>query len=115
MPSQQDIDRFSLAFHREAVERLRVNPSRLGAALAVVQRWRTQRGEQSSDVYLNRWEQLLSSSGDKLAQVVCSDTHEAATLRSMSPLGFLLSARERQALRRETMPPSLPEVRRATA
>lgn len=110
MPSQQDIDRFSLAFHREAVERLRLNPSRIEAALAVLKRWRRQRGERSSDIYLNRWEQLLTASGDKLAQVICSNTNEAATLRSMSPLGFLLSAQERQALRRVTMVSPLVEV-----
>lgn len=110
MPSQQDIDRFSLAFHREAVERLRVNPSCIEAALAVLKRWQVQRGEQSSDVYLTRWEQLFNGSGGKLAQVVCSDTPEAATLRSMSPLGFLLSAQERQALRRETIASAFTEV-----
>jgi hypothetical protein len=83
MPTQQQIDRFTLAFHQEAIARLRAD-GRL-----VEQARRT----------LERWTELLDSGVDSVERTVCKDDELAATLRNASPLGFVLSPAERDALR----------------
>ncbi len=99
MPHQQEIDRFTLAFHRQAVERLRREPQLVDQALATLERWREQRGATASDAYLAQWRSLLLDGVDRIEREVCADDARAATLRGVSPLGFVLSAAERKALR----------------
>jgi hypothetical protein len=100
MPTQQQIDRFTLAFHRQAVERLRADGSLLEKARETLNRWRHQRGATRSDAYLDQWMTLLDAGVDDVERTVCKDDDTAATLRSASPLGFVLSQAERDAVRR---------------
>ncbi len=99
MPSQREINLFSLAFHRQAVERLRADGDLVERARGTIRRWREQRGPTASDAYFDRWDGLLAQGPEAVERATCADTEEAATLRSVSPLGFVLSPRERSALR----------------
>jgi hypothetical protein len=103
MPSPQQLDAFTLAFHRQAVARMHEQPQLVAQALKTLDRWAEQRGATASDPYLQRWRELLAKGCDELEKQVCQDTSEAATLRNVSPLGFVLSADERQALRKSSM------------
>jgi hypothetical protein len=99
MPTQQQIDRFTLAFHQQAVARLRADGNLLERARQTLERWRQQRGKTRSDAYLDRWTELLDGGVDVVEDEVCKDDEVAATLRNASPLGFVLSPAERDALR----------------
>ena len=103
MPTPTQLDAFTLAFHRQAVTRLCQQPELLEQALQTLARWEVQRGATASDPYLQRWKELLKQGPNAIEVQVCQQTQEAATLRNVSPLGFVLSANERQQLRREAM------------
>jgi len=106
MPSHQQIERFTLAFHRRALERLRGNPALLSEAINVLDRWEAQGMSSTGQPYRDAWRKLLAA-GDLalLEKAVCAPTEAAATLRSTSPLGFLLEPAERLRIRREAMAP----------
>ena len=99
MPSQQQIHAFTQAFHRVAVERLADQPVLVERALQTITRWQDQRGPSASDPYLREWQALLKGEIAALRQCVCADNEHAATLRNVSPLGFVLTPVERLALR----------------
>ena len=99
MPSQQQIDAFTQAFHRTAIQQLAAEPSLVARALQTVQRWQDQRGPSASDPYMQEWKALLGGDLTALQDRVCTDNDAAATLRNASPLGFVLTPAERQALR----------------
>ena len=99
MPSQQQINAFTQAFHLTAIERLAAEPELIERALQTLLRWQHQRGPSASDPYMREWQRLLRSSLGELQNRVCADGDEAATLRNVSPLGFVLTPAERQALR----------------
>ena len=103
MPTQRQIERFTLAFHREALKRLRAEPQLRAQAVAVLDRWEAQGATQHAKVYRDRWRALLSANLAVLEAAVCAETDDAATLRSMSPLGFILAQEERLRLRQEVM------------
>jgi hypothetical protein len=103
MPSQQSIDRFTLAFHRRAVARLREQTALRRQALEVLDRWELQGASVSGRAYRDQWRLLLSGEPDVLEREVCAATDRAATLRSVSPLGFVLSPEERLELRQGAM------------
>ena len=103
MPTQRQIERFTLAFHREALNRLRAEPQLREQAAAVLDRWEAQGVTGHAQVYRDRWRTLLRGSFADLEVAVCADTDDAATLRSMSPLGFVLAQEERLKLRQEAM------------
>lgn len=103
MPSQQQIERFTLAFHEVAVERLRQQPALRQQALQVLNRWESSGASSGGKRYRDTWRNLLAGDIETLAQAVCVDTEQAATLRSMSPLGFLLAEDERLRIRHEVM------------
>ncbi|HSV45827.1 MAG TPA: hypothetical protein VLJ58_08570 [Ramlibacter sp.] len=100
MRTQRDIDSFTLAFHRQAIARLRRDRSLLDRAVATLDRWRAQRGATNSDPYFEEWRTLLEQGVDVLEGSVCTDSDHAAALRNVSPLGFALSPHERAALHR---------------
>ena len=103
MNRQDQINVFSLAAHRLAVERLREQPARVREALGVLQRWREQAGGPShSDAYWDEWDRLLREGVDSVEQAVCLSTDRAATLRSVSPLGRFITVPERNELLRQT-------------
>ena len=105
MPSPQQIERYTLAFHRVAVEHLRRKPELRRQALAVLDRWESGAAALQANSYRNSWRVLLAGEIDLLERAVCVDTERAATLRSMSPLGFVLEEEERLRIRREAMLP----------
>lgn len=103
MPTQQQIERFTLAFHRVALQRLRDEPELRRHALEVLDRWDANSPSPSAQRYRARWRQLLSGDLARLEATVCVDNEEAATLRSVSPLGCMLGEPERLRIRREAM------------
>ena len=103
MPSQQQINAFTLAFHQVAIKRLDEKPALVELALQTLARWQTQRGSSASDPYMREWQALLHADLRQLQTRVCADDDHAATLRNTSPLGFVLTAAERHALRGEIM------------
>jgi hypothetical protein len=103
MPSQQQIERFTLAFHRVAMARLRQDASLKLHALEVLDRWEADGASPSSKAYRDIWRELLQGDQSRLEAVICGDGERAATLRSGSPLGFLLPEAERLQIRREAM------------
>jgi hypothetical protein len=103
MPTQQQIERFTLAFHRVALQRLRGEPELWRQALAVLDRWEATSPSPSGRRYRDLWRQLLTGDLGWLEAAVCVDSEEAATLRGVSPLGFLLGESERLRIRHEAM------------
>jgi hypothetical protein len=103
MPSHQQIDRFTLAFHKLAVQRLREDPALARHAAAVIDRWEAQGLSVHGQSYRDAWRDLLGGDLARLEAAICTDTDAAATLRSVSPLGFLLHPEERTRIRREAM------------
>ena len=51
---------------------------------------------------MREWQLLLRGDLDNLQNRVCADNDEGATLRNASPLGFVLTPTERQALRAQS-------------
>jgi hypothetical protein len=98
MDRQQQIEVFLLASHRLAVSRLREKPAEIERARRLLQRWREQDGTTRSDPYWDEWERLLEAGPEAIERVVCAEGDHAAVLRSVSPLGILVSQGERAAL-----------------
>ena len=98
MNRQQQIELFLRDAHRLAFARLRAHPERLHDASEVLARWRDQAGCSRSDPYLNEWAALLLRGVDAIESAAGADTDHAAALRSVSPLSFLISQRERHAM-----------------
>lgn len=103
MPSPQQIERFTLAFHQVAVDRLRQQPVLKQQALQVLNRWESNGVSPAGQRYRDTWRSLLAGDIKALERAVCTHTDQAATLRSASPLGFLLDEDERLRIRREAM------------
>lgn len=103
MPAHRQIDRFTLVFHQRAMERLRDRPELIGKAVAVLDRWEANGVSEAGRTYRDTWRGLLMGPLATLQQRVCRDDDTAATLRSVSPLGFVLDEDERLQLRREAM------------
>ena len=102
MPTQNQINAFTQAFHRTAIERLALRPELVERALQTVRRWQVQRGPSASDPYMHEWQVLLQGDLAVLQDRVCADSDAAATLRNASPLGFVLTPLERQTLRAQS-------------
>ena len=98
MNRQRQIELFSLEAHRLAVTRLRADPKRIQSLRDTIHRWRRQSGPSHADPYLDQWERLLADGVDAIELNICEDTDAAATLRSCSPMGSLISADERLEL-----------------
>jgi hypothetical protein len=104
MPTQRQIEQFTLVFHQEALRRLAANPALLEDALHVLDRWEQSGLSSGSATYREEWRRMLCARNlAELARAVCADDDHAATLRGMSPLGFVLPADERQRLRKQVM------------
>lgn len=102
MDRHAQIDVFSLAAHRLAVDRLREHPEKLKEALGVLTRWRLIAGGPShSDAYWNEWERALRDGVDAVARLSLDLSSHGQTLRSVSPLGRFITAQERSTLLRQ--------------
>ena len=100
MERQRSIERFLLAAHRLAMSRLREQPQRVEELRSVLRRWREQSGRSHSDRYWDEWDRLLAMPLDDLERTICANDEHAAVLRSVSPIGMLISEAERSELLR---------------
>lgn len=89
---------FLQAAHRLALTRLRAEPERIGEVQALLHRWREQSGRTRSDLYWDEWERLLVLPIDDFESLICADDEHATVLRSVSPIGVLISEAERREL-----------------
>jgi hypothetical protein len=103
MSTPAQLDAFTLAFHRKALARMREQPQLIEQAKAVLKRWDAQRGLTVSEPYLQQWKALLEMGVDAVEQATCHSDDHAATLRNVSPLGFVLPSLERMQLRKATL------------
>ena len=95
MNRQLQPEKFLLAAHRLAPERLRAQPERIEPVRSQLARWRGQAGATRADVYWDEWQRLLTADLNELEQVVCADDEHGAVLRSVSPMSTLISQTER--------------------
>ncbi|KQX24647.1 hypothetical protein [Variovorax sp. Root434] len=100
MNRQQQIDDFLLQAHRLAVSRLRADPGRIADVSATLERWQTQAGATHSDAYWNEWRAMLAAGVDAIEAATCGTDDHAAALRNVSPVGVLMTQRERGELLR---------------
>ncbi len=98
MDRQRRIEVFLQAAHRLALTRLRAEPERIGEVQALLHRWREQSGRTRSDLYWDEWERLLVLPIDDFESLICADDEHATVLRSVSPIGVLISEAERREL-----------------
>jgi len=98
MNRQQQLDQFSLALHRRALDALRHEPALRDHARQTLARWRRQAGATRSDVLWDEWEQLLAEEFAALESAALVESDHGQLLRSVSPLGGLVSQSERMAL-----------------
>ncbi|MDH6591517.1 hypothetical protein M2165_001406 [Variovorax sp. TBS-050B] len=100
MNRQQQIDDFLLQAHRLAVARLRAEPARIAEVAATLARWQSQAGATRSDPYWSEWRAMLDAGVDAVERGTCGDDDHAAALRNVSPIGVLMTQRERGELLR---------------
>lgn len=100
MNRQQQIDEFLLKAHRLAVQRLRAEPARLVELAGTLSRWRSQAGATRSDPYWDEWQSLIDAGVDAIEAGTCGAGDHATALRNVSPVGVLMTQRERGALLR---------------
>jgi len=100
MNRQQQIDAFLREAHRLAVGRLRADPRRLAEVVRTLDRWCAQSGATRADRYWDEWQVLLDAGVDAIEAEVCGEDDHAAALRNVSPMGVLITQRERGELLR---------------
>jgi hypothetical protein len=98
MNRQQQLDLFSLALHRRALDALRREPALREHARQTLARWRRQSEATRSDVLWDEWAQLLTDEFAVLESAVLAESGHGQLMRSVSPLGGLVSQSERMAL-----------------
>lgn len=98
MNRQQQLDQFSLAVHRRALDAVRREPALREQARQTLARWRQQSGAARSDVLWDEWDQLLAGEVSALERAALVESDHGQLMRSVSPLGCLLSQSERMAL-----------------
>lgn len=109
MNRQQQLDAFSLALHRRALDALRHQPGLREHARQTLARWRLQSGESRSDVLWDEWEQLLCGDVGILESAALVESDHGQLMRSVSPLGGLVSQAERMALLRRAREQAAPQ------
>lgn len=86
-----------LLLHRLALEKLRQHPELRAPVLELLDRWLADVSLRPSHRWLAQWREMLTSwPFDRLAEAVL-DQKDGQTLRQCSPLGPVLSPRERWA------------------
>lgn len=98
MNRQQQLDEFSLALYRRACIALRLDPELREQAQRTLARWREQSGPTRSDALWDEWEQLLASEIHVLEGAALAESDHGQLMRSVSPLGGLVSQGERMVL-----------------
>ena len=98
MNRQQQLDQFSLALHRRALDALRHEPALRDHARQTLARWRQQSGATRSDALWDEWELLLADEFVVLENAALVESEHGQLMRSVSPLGGLVSQSERMVL-----------------
>jgi hypothetical protein len=98
MNRQQQIDAFLLAVHELAGERLRREPARIADAAQLLSDWRSKSGETRSDPLWDEWQNLLRKPVEQLISKMTERSDHADHLRSVSPMGRLITQMERAEL-----------------
>ncbi|WP_213957454.1 MULTISPECIES: hypothetical protein [unclassified Variovorax] len=99
MNRQQQLDQFSLALHRRAIQVLRRDPALRTRALDTIARWRLKTGATRSDLLWNEWEHLLGNDGfEALEDPALAEPDHGQLMRSVSPMGGLIDQHERARL-----------------
>ena len=98
-PQRSDLR--NLHLHRAAVAKLIGSPALREPCLALVCKWLAAEELRGSRPYFERWRELLeTASDDELVRIVL-DPERGQALRSCSPLGPVLTSKERWELLRE--------------
>ena len=92
----QLLDRRSLELHQLIARRLREHPERLERVRETLARWKTI-VDPRSQPYVAEWQRLVDAGMDAALSVAVEDSERAAALRQCTPLGGVLSPRERWA------------------
>lgn len=98
MDRQKRIEYFSLLARQFVVERLRQAPEKVELLGDTLRRWREQLGPSNSDPYFDEWEELVRKWIDAIKAATCSESDHATVLRSVLPIGCLISQAERDDL-----------------
>ncbi len=103
MRTHRQIDELNLALGFAIAQKLRVRPELFDTVVRPrLCRWRQAvgRGDPSSRLYLEQWEQLAAAGIDACLARVCEDSEQATALRQASPFAGVLSASERMKVLR---------------
>lgn len=84
----------SLALHQEAVRVLREHPEKAARALEVLTRWQA-KGDVHTMPLWDEWRRIIESA---LWDMAVEDSDRGQQLRQASPLGFVLSDDQRNAI-----------------
>ncbi len=98
MNRQQQIDAFLLAAHELAGERLQAEPARVDQVKQQLEAWQSKVGANRSQILWNEWRDLLSQPIEQLVRSITAKTDHAEHLRSVSPMGVLITPVERHQL-----------------
>jgi hypothetical protein len=90
----QLLDQRSLELHRLIARRLREHPQRLERVRQTLARWKTI-VDPRSQPYVVQWQRLVDTGMDAVLSVAVEDSERAAALRQCTPLGGVLTPRER--------------------
>jgi hypothetical protein len=98
MNRQQQIDAFLLAAHELAGQRLKQEPVRIAQATQLLATWRSKAGANRSDALWDEWQSLLAKPVEQLIAAMTARGDHADHLRSVSPMGVLITQAERAKL-----------------
>ncbi|NJS36295.1 MAG: hypothetical protein HC765_07465 [Brachymonas sp.] len=106
MNRQQQIDHFLLCAHELAAERLKQEPARIAQAVQLLAAWRSKVGANRSDGLWDEWQKLLALPVEQLIEAMTARGDHADHLRSVSPMGVLITQVERAALLQHSRQPA---------
>jgi hypothetical protein len=98
MNRQQQIDHFLLSAHELIGQRLLQEPARVAQAAQLLQSWREKAGVNRSDALWDEWQSLLAKPMHQLVAAMTAPGDHAQQLRSVSPMGGLITQAERAEL-----------------
>ena len=84
----------SLAMHAVIARKIERDPKLLLIARGNIERWRTQRGEQSP-AWLSEWHEILDRPWENVAALITELSENSARLRQSSPFAGILTNQER--------------------
>jgi hypothetical protein len=88
----------NLELHRAALAKLEAQPELLPLVLALLDRWLAEENQRPSWPWLRQWREMLSEWPFSRLSTLVLDEHQGQSLRQCSPLGPVLTPRERQSV-----------------